>query len=78
MYRPRAFTVIAGKIGRLEPFDNAIESWDSYHERPEQYFICNEVKAERKYPFYYVDWWKHLFTAARTYETKENCRDNVW
>lgn len=50
VYRPRAFTAMAGKIGRLEPFDSAIESWDSYHERLEQYFICNEVKAEKKVP----------------------------
>ena len=48
--RPRAFTAMAGKIGRLEPLDSAIESWDSYHERLEQYFICNEVKAEKKVP----------------------------
>ncbi|XP_062620772.1 uncharacterized protein K02A2.6-like [Saccostrea cucullata] len=41
---------MAGKIGRLEPFDSAVESWDSYHERLEQYFICNEVKSEKKVP----------------------------
>ena len=52
VYRPHAFTVMAGKIGRLEPFDSAIETWDLYHERLEQHFICNEVKAEKKVPLF--------------------------
>lgn len=41
---------MAGKIGRLEPFDSTVDSWDSYHERLEQYFICNEVNLEKKVP----------------------------
>jgi hypothetical protein len=37
-------------IGRIEVFDSHVESWDSYSERLEQYFLCNEVKVEKKVP----------------------------
>lgn len=37
-------------VGRLEPFDEHIETWDSYSERLEQYFIANEIKPETKVP----------------------------
>lgn len=51
LYRPCAYnTVKAGKIGRLEQFDSAVESWDSYQERLEQYFICKHVANEKKVP----------------------------
>lgn len=41
---------MAGKIGRMDPFDNSVETWDSYQERLEQYFICNDVRNEKKVP----------------------------
>ena len=41
---------MAGKIGRMEPFDGTVEPWDSYQERLEQYFICNDVKNGKKVP----------------------------
>ncbi|XP_033740319.1 uncharacterized protein K02A2.6-like [Pecten maximus] len=41
---------MAGKIGRLDTFDTSLESWDSYSERLEQYFICNDIKDEKKVP----------------------------
>lgn len=37
-------------IGRIEVYDSHVETWDSYSERLEQYFLCNEVKVEKKVP----------------------------
>lgn len=39
---------MAGRIGRIDTFDHGQESWDSYSERLEQYFICNDVKVEKR------------------------------
>ncbi|XP_069129175.1 uncharacterized protein [Argopecten irradians] len=41
---------MSGRIGRIDPFNEGLESWDAYSERLGQYFICNEVKAEKKVP----------------------------
>lgn len=41
---------MAGKIGRMDYYDSTVETWDSYSERLEQYFICNDVKDEKKVP----------------------------
>ncbi|XP_021354167.1 uncharacterized protein K02A2.6-like [Mizuhopecten yessoensis] len=41
---------MAGRIGRIDTFDQGNESWDSYGERLEQYFICNDVKEEKRVP----------------------------
>ena len=40
---------MADKIGRMEPFYGTVEPWDSYQERLEQYFVCNDVKNEKRY-----------------------------
>lgn len=37
-------------IGKIEPFDDSIESWSSYIERLEQYFAVNEVENDKKVP----------------------------
>ena len=34
----------------MDMFDSSIETWDSYSERLEQYFICNGIKNEQKVP----------------------------
>ncbi|XP_069114492.1 uncharacterized protein [Argopecten irradians] len=41
---------MAGRIGRIDTFDQCTESWDSYSERLVQYFLCNDVKDEKKVP----------------------------
>jgi hypothetical protein len=52
-------------MGRLDPFDSAIKSWDSYHEHVEQLlFICNEVKTRNKIRFIHIEWWKHIRCCA--------------
>ena len=37
-----------GLIGRIDPFDETIESWGNYVERLEQYFEANEVENTKK------------------------------
>ena len=37
-----------GRIGRIEPFDSSLHTWDAYEERLEQYFIFNEVPETKK------------------------------
>ncbi|XP_062582729.1 uncharacterized protein K02A2.6-like [Saccostrea cucullata] len=37
-----------GLIGKIEPFDETIESWESYVERFEQYFEVNEIDPGKK------------------------------
>ncbi|XP_062606687.1 uncharacterized protein K02A2.6-like [Saccostrea cucullata] len=37
-------------IGRIDIFDNNVETWNSYSERLDQYFVCNDVKEEKKVP----------------------------
>ena len=37
-------------IGRIGEFNSQVESWDSYSERLEQYFLCNEIANEKKVP----------------------------
>ena len=39
-----------GYIGKIEPFDDSVESWNSYVERLEQYFTINEIDDEKKVP----------------------------
>jgi hypothetical protein len=39
-----------GYIGKIEPFDDSVESWNSYVERLEQYFTVNEIDDEKKVP----------------------------
>jgi hypothetical protein len=41
---------MAGRIGRIEPFDEGVESWDCYSERLGQYFIVNDVADEKQVP----------------------------
>lgn len=36
------------KIGRIDPFDYTVESWDNYQERLEQYFFCNDIHNDKK------------------------------
>lgn len=37
-----------GLIGRIDPFDETIESWGNYVERLDQYFEANEVDNTKK------------------------------
>ena len=37
-------------IGKIDPFDNAVEDWHSYIERIEQYFAANDVSDEKRVP----------------------------
>ena len=37
-----------GLIGRIDPFDETIESWGNYVKRLEQYFKANEVDNTTK------------------------------
>jgi hypothetical protein len=37
-----------GLIGRIDPFDETIESWGNYVERLEQYFEADEVENTKK------------------------------
>ena len=39
-----------GYIGKIEPFDDSVESWSSYTERLEQYFAVNDVENDKKVP----------------------------
>lgn len=41
---------MAGKIGRIDTFDGANETWQSYKERLDQFFLANDVKNEKKVP----------------------------
>ena len=41
---------MAGKIGRIEVFDETLELWDAYKERLDQFFIANSVKDDKKVP----------------------------
>ena len=35
-------------IGHVEPFQLGVEDWDQYMEMLEQYFIANDIAAEKK------------------------------
>ena len=37
-----------GLIGKIDPFDESIEPWDSYVERFEHYMTINEIGEEKK------------------------------
>ena len=37
-------------IGRIDCFDNGVETWTSYSERLENYFVCNDVQNEKRVP----------------------------
>ncbi|CAC5375275.1 unnamed protein product [Mytilus coruscus] len=39
-----------GLIGKIDPYDEAIEPWDSYVERLDQYFVANEIDGNKKVP----------------------------
>lgn len=39
---------MAGYIGKIDPFDDSIETWTSYVERLEQYFKANKVDNDMK------------------------------
>ncbi|XP_056009319.1 uncharacterized protein K02A2.6-like [Ostrea edulis] len=39
-----------GRIGRLDVFDPAIETWTTYEERLDNYFTANEVDNDKKVP----------------------------
>lgn len=41
---------MAGYIGKIDPFDDSIETWTSYVERLEQYFKANKVENDIKVP----------------------------
>ena len=38
--------IMAGYIGKIEPFDEGIEKWSSYQERLEKYFAVNDIANE--------------------------------
>ena len=37
-------------IGKIEQFDPSVEEWETYEERLEQFFIVNDLEAEKKVP----------------------------
>ena len=37
-------------IGKLEQFDNSVESWESYEERLQAFFLANDIDADHKVP----------------------------
>jgi hypothetical protein len=37
-------------IGRIEPFEDTVETWTSYTERLEQYFEVNDIAEDKKVP----------------------------
>ena len=39
-----------GIIGRIEPFEDTVETWTSYTERLEQYFEVNDIAEDKKVP----------------------------
>jgi hypothetical protein len=39
-----------GIIGRIEPFEDTVETWKSYTERLEQYFEVNDIAEDKKVP----------------------------
>ena len=39
-----------GVIGRIEPFEDTVETWTSYTERLEQYFEVNDIAEDKKVP----------------------------
>ena len=39
-----------GLIGRIDPFDDSLETWTSYVERLEQYFEVNSISNDKKVP----------------------------
>ena len=41
---------MSGFIGKIEPFDDALETWASYTERLEQYFALNKIEGEMQVP----------------------------
>ncbi|XP_060077413.1 uncharacterized protein K02A2.6-like [Ylistrum balloti] len=41
---------MAGKVRRIDTFDEGIERWDAYKERPDQYFIVNSIEGDKKVP----------------------------
>lgn len=43
-------TRIAGRIGRIDVFDPTQETWTSYKERLDSYFVANDIKDEKKVP----------------------------
>ena len=48
-------------IGHVEPFQLGVEDWDQYTERLEQYFIANDIAAEKKVAVL------HTMVGAKTY-----------
>lgn len=40
--------IMAGYIGKIEPFDEGIEKWSSYQERLEEYFAVNDIANDKK------------------------------
>ena len=39
-----------GIIGRIDPFEDTVETWTSYTERLEQYFEVNDIAEDKKVP----------------------------
>jgi hypothetical protein len=39
-----------GIIGRIESFEDTVETWTSYTERLEQYFEVNDIAEDKKVP----------------------------
>ena len=37
-------------IGKLEQFDNSVESWESYEERLQAFFLANDIDADHQVP----------------------------
>ena len=35
-------------IGKIDPFDEGVEDWDSFCERVDQYFVANDIADAKK------------------------------
>ena len=47
---PEENLTLVGLIGRIDPFDDSLETWTSYVERLEQYFEVNSISNDKKVP----------------------------
>jgi hypothetical protein len=49
-----------GIIGRIEPFEDTVETWKSYTERLEQYFEVNDIAEDKKVPALLTLWYQTI------------------
>ena len=55
-------------IRKLEQFDNSVESWESYEERLQAFFLVNDIDTDHSVPFVdYFNWPKDLHFDEKPY-----------